>query len=217
MRNEFTLLKKLSREILGIFSLKLMLLGSILIIQSCSEDVLPITNTPLNEFEAMLKTEQPKIPKFLNTSVGDRFYNNDRSSANAQVDQTEEIKAKEELSELSNSSLEFLSSFGFTQKELIEEFGSSESTDVIMTALAFLEIDSKTEYTSTINFSSVFFNQAKAPEGDFYDDMKHCLFDAFEIGAIAGIMRVGLSQAVKDMGKKAVLRIVARAAGRTLG
>lgn len=47
----------------------------------------------------------------------------------------EEIKAKEELSELFGSSSEFLSSNGFTQQELTEELGSLKHADVIMAVL----------------------------------------------------------------------------------
>ncbi|NCP53328.1 MAG: hypothetical protein GW817_13880 [Flavobacteriales bacterium] len=124
---------------------------------------------------------------------------------------------EEEKGQSLDNSIALLNSFGVTNQDIIEEFGSLENPDIITTALA----SSRIEEQSQLGYYVVDFETGYNYSTDSYVDLKgmnntansvvDCAMDA--LGIPAGLI-VG---SAKNLGRKALLKAARKLATRMLG
>ncbi|OEK03512.1 hypothetical protein BFP97_19175 [Roseivirga sp. 4D4] len=199
------LLFKLFRGSLLLFSCKLGLFCTIIIVSSCTqEDSNP---TDLHDSEAVIR--------FTNSITGSFAHDIIRPEANFYHDELTEEDARILLNPLMSESIEFLLALGFEENEIEDELGGSESPTTLAVAFVFLEHIRMSEATA-INFTDIdtfLFNQAYAYDGDVLP----CLGEAFGFAAVGYILQEGIEAAIAHYGTRGLLRVLGRAAGRTLG
>lgn len=136
---------------------------------------------------------------------------------NKGTDINEEGKAKELLEPVLESSQDLLMSYGFTEQDLIDEFGSLDNENLIMNAMAILDISSAYVDNGGVVYNNRINLFVQSVNAQTYADFKHCLLDATGIAGAAILIQEGIKGAIKKLGKKAVLKIVGKVVARNLG
>lgn len=101
---------------------------------------------------------------------------------------------------------------GFNDADIIDEYGSLNSSKIIQAAVILFGSKTK-ELKMQLGLMEV---NAEGKVGD-YDLITSCAIDAIGITAITQLFSVGIKQAIKDMGKKAVLKMVGKVAAKYIG
>lgn len=122
--------KRFLKGILGLLMINIMLFAGFMMIQSCQSDNELIETQEqklaLEKFEFLAKETNIKIQQDLSFNNGN----------NLQQKSNNENEAKEVLNPLISESKNLLISYGFTEDEIIEEFGSFDSPEVIYMSFA---------------------------------------------------------------------------------
>ena len=190
--------------------------GGALLVQSCQTDneTFEINNIELDNFKSLVINTSPQVKNTLTlNNIGIL-----RKSSNSEI---EENEAKELLGPLVAGAKELLLSYGFTEKEISDELGSTANRDILMVGLAILEIEKEAKENSvaslnTINSNDLFFMFGQSLNAQSYEDFKRCALDASGIAGIGILLDHGISAGIKRLGKKAVLRMVGKVLARTL-
>ncbi len=198
------LLSKFSRGAIYLFTLKLSLLLIIFTVASCQqEDDVPEQENleAITEFSDFVKNG------FSNNMI--------RSEANLENAALTEESAKVMLESMSEMSMEFLIKLGFEENEINEELGGMDSPQTMAVALLLLDELSKSQAITKNHFdvSSLLFFQAQAYPGDVLP----CLGEAFGFAAVGYILSEGIEAAIEHYGTKGLMKVLGKAAGRTLG
>jgi len=215
---------KFAKGMVGIFAIKLMLFGGAFLIQSCQTDEIEDTQTieqefALLKFEGIVRSSIPRIQSVVEKQQS--FTTNSMTTLSIETQQqNEESQMKDILQPVVAGAKELLLSYGFTDEEINDEFGSTENKDVLMAGLAILEIETEANenYTSfnSINTNDLFFMFGQSANAQSYDDFKRCALDATGIAGVGILISEGIKKGIKKLGKKAVLKIVGKALARTL-
>lgn len=185
-------------------------------IQSCQTDDEYFENNKqkleLDKFKQLVIKTSPKVKTILNNSNINSLLKTQNSA---------EEEAKELLKPTLIGAKELLLSYGFTENEISDEFGSTENKDILMAGLAILEIENEAKKNSLSSLNSIksddlFFMFGQSLNAQTYEDFKHCALDAAGIAGIGILLDQGISAGIKNLGKKAVLRMVGQVLARTL-
>jgi hypothetical protein len=208
--------KKFTKGIFALFIINLFIFGGALLVQSCQTDDenFEINNIELDNFKSLVINTSPQVKNTLNQ-------NNIGTLSKSSNSEIEENNAEEILKPVVTGSKELLLSYGFTEQEISEEFGSTENKDILMAGLAILEIEKKAKennvaYLNKINNNDLFFMFGQSLNAQTYEDFKHCALDAAGIAGIGILLDHGISAGIKKLGKKAVLRMVGSVLARSL-
>jgi hypothetical protein len=209
-------IKKFTKGIFALFMINLFIFGGVLLVQSCQTDdeVFEINNIELDNFKSLVIKTSPQVKNTLKqNNIGIL-----RKNSSSEV---EENEAKEVLKPVVTGAKELLLSYGFTEQEISDEFGSIADRDILMAGLAILEIEKEAKENrvaclSKTNSNDLFFMFGQSLNAQTYEDFKHCAFDAAGIAGIGILLDQGISAGIKNLGKKAVLRMVGKVLARTL-
>ena len=213
-------MKKLFKGSIAIFAIKLLVIFSSLIYSSCQDsdftDEIP-KNYALEKFRDVSKNQILD----LNNKLKDFNEVNSRILVDpiSVLESMDEYELKPILEPIIFSGVELLRSYGLTDQEIINEFGSLTSPDISRAALAISQFESLANDGYTIEgfdhtdfvFSSLFVSQAFA--SDVYD----CALQAAGVKVLVELAEAGLGEGVKKLGKKGVQKLVRKVASRTLG
>jgi hypothetical protein len=202
--------RKYLKGMFALLVINLFFFGGSSLFQSCSVDDNEIKSeekVALSKFENVLLDIKPEVIYFIDNNL---------SIMSKGEDINNEGKAKEVLEPILVSSQDLLISYGFTEQDLIEEFGSLENKDIIISSLAILDITNAYIYNGGIVYNNQNNLFVQSINAQTYDQFKHCLFDAFQITAIATLVKVGIKGYIEKYGQKALLRIVGKFAAKTV-
>lgn len=199
-----TLFANFTRGIVYLFTLKLSIILIILTVASCSQDD---TAPDQSELEAVTK-----FTSYVKGSFSNRII---RSQANLEDNELTEEAARAMLQPMQEKSLEFLKDLGFEENVINEELGGIDNPQTMLVALLVLDELRQAQLTSAnqLEIDALFFSQAKAFDGEVLP----CLGEAFGFAAVGYILQEGIEAALAHYGTKGLLKILGKAAGRTLG
>lgn len=180
---------------------------------ACSEDEF-IENTSLTKEQAINNLKDNLI------DIKSKHYSSKNTSSRLLEDNSGFIFEEEEKAQSLNNSIALLNSFGVTNQDIIEVFGSLDNPNIILTALAAIRIEEQ----SQLGYHVVDFETGYNYSTDSYvslNDMNitanransvvDCAMDA--LGIPAGLI-VG---SAKNTGRKALLKAARKLATRMLG
>ena len=142
------------------------------------------------------------------------------SNQNLKIDDSElppnegvaEEVAEEFVNDLYIPSLDLIHSYGITDQEIIDEFGSLDPHLISMTSLAIIEAEDLVEKGYRVpDFSDEDYISLKVDGSK--DTIGGCIADALSITAAFEVLEHG----VMGIGKKGVLKLVKKVAGKYLG
>jgi len=198
------LLSKFWRGAIYLFTLKLSLLLIIFTVTSCQQE----EEVPEQEnLEAITK-----FSGFVKNGFNDGI---SRSEASLENNVLTEQRAKAMLESMTEKSIEFLVELGFQESDINEELGGKDSPQTMTVALLLLGELTRSQAVAKNQFdvSKLFFNQAHAYRGDVLP----CLGEAFGFAAVGYILSEGIEAALEHYGTKGLMKVLGKAAGRTLG
>lgn len=218
-------IKKFGKGMFAIFLLKSLLFGIVLINQSCNNEEYyeEGINTNSDEMNAFFKSAFEVSKKYVSTNstnenIGtknDLIHHTRASSENSQSEE----EAKFILEPVVENGIALLKSYGLTDDEIINEFGSLSEPEIVTAALAVyrteelardgfmikeLNEDLDYEFASLLSFSGYAYAQS---------GVGNCILEAIGVNAVIQGFRGG----IKKLGKRGVLRLIRRVALRTLG
>jgi len=204
-----------------------LLLGS-MILESCNKQE-HYTKTPnknveehLIAFKAAMKKANDKLKKTQTTVRSVEPTDEEPAPPIDPVDPPEkEALALEYVAELESSALNLIKSYGVTEAEIISEFGSLDPGKITLAAQSILATEDMIDNQQTLSifdeedYSLVALqmlgvNSANAQAQDTFGG---CVADALGVYAVAEITEKG----IKGLGKKGVLKIIRKVAGKALG
>jgi len=174
-----------------------------LAIQSCqAEDVYfiePEKKSALDNFESLIEKTAPNLSK-----ITERKYNllSSKSASSKKKPQNLEIETKNALQPLINGSINLLRSFEFSDEEIIKEFGSLDSPEVVLSGIFILAIEKD--------------KQMSLPVASDYDRAVECTLRATGLAGAGVLINEGIKEGLKKLGVKGTLKMVGKIAGRTL-
>jgi len=197
-------LNKFAKGMFAIFTIKLMLIGSAFLVQSCETNDEIFENSEkeiaLSKFESLLRQTTPT----LKTSIKSNNLNTSLSKTVAQS----ENEAKELINPLVNGTKELLLAFEIEEKDLEEVFGSKDDPRLVIVGLALLSAGSEENSQAAINFSSLFGQSTYAQSG-----IGGCVLEALGVNAAVDALKGG----IKKLGKKGAFKLLKKVAGKALG
>lgn len=211
-----TSINRFAKGIFALFIINVFLFAVFLLIQSCQTDDEYFENNKqkleLDKFKQLVIKTSPKVKTILKNSKINSLLKTQNSS---------EEEAKELLKPTLIGAKELLLSYGFSENEILDEFGSKENKDILMAGLAILEIENEAKKNSLSSLNSIksddlFFMFGQSLNAQTYEGFKHCALDATGIAGIGILLDQGISAGIKNLGKKAVLRMVGQVLARTL-
>jgi len=135
----------------------------------------------------------------------------------------DDSEAREYMQPTLSASLEYLRSNGFTNQDIIDEFGTLDSPRVIFTAMVverMVEIDRANGIANNnTRLSNFFFNEAYAMQdiqATYYDQAVNCVLRATGLAGAGVLLNEGIKEGLKKLGVKGTLKMVGQVAGRTL-
>lgn len=213
-------LRKFIKGFVGLFIVSFTLLSLNFLIQSCTNDDPYEENMAIDRtvekdnFLSSLKTAEDKYK--INTSgIALRATNSnelDIISAIGGEDNLELI-----IRDLQPSALNLIRSYGITDAELIEEFGSLDAPGIDEVAMLIIETDNLLEHGHTLDiFTQEDYLASIAPlfgTQMYAQTVGGCLGEAAGIKIIQDAIQGG----IKKLGKKGVMKLVRKVASRYLG
>mgnify|MGYP000954290271 CR=1 FL=1 len=205
-------LNKFAKGMFAIFTIKLLFIGTLLIIQSCQTDDSFLDNQDqklaVDNFKTLVIESKPKL---------DNYFSKKQSLLSRKSTASEENEMKDILEPLLNGSKDLLHAYNFTDKEIKEELGDLNSPEVILSAVLIvaLEKDKQISTASTIDLSSLFATSLYAQENN-YDKTVNCVLRATGLAGAGVLLNEGIKEGIKKIGVKGTLKMVGKVAGRTL-
>lgn len=164
-------------------------------------------NSSTNENQTQEILDFRKSHSNLNKSVSELFNkSNSRINGDSSLDLADEQTAISVLSPYMQSSLDFLYDHGFTQTEIIEEFGSLSNPAIIASADYINKIELTYPPTLSVDERTNSNTYKVGDDPDMYD----CLLRAAGIDAVIEIFNGKLS---KQIAKKAIRKIIVKYVG----
>lgn len=199
-----TLFAKFTRGVICIFTLKLSIVLVVVSVASCTQED---TTPDQSEMEA--------VTKFSTFVKGGFSSNIIKSQANLGDNELTEEAAKAMLKPMQEKSMEFLKELGFEENVINDELGGVDNPQTMLVALLILDELRQTQATTRnhLEINAMLFNQAKAFDGEVLP----CLGEAFPFAAIGYVLQEGIEAAIERYGTKGLMKILGKAAGRTLG
>jgi len=196
------IIKKTGKGLVGVFCLKILLFSFFLFIQSCQEGVIP-----QNQFD------ENAIERYQSFVHGGILRNSSRSTANLETTDLTDQGAKKLLSEFTQESIIFLRALGFDNEDINSELGGADSPTTAAIAYILLQDLNKNNYqVNNASLNQLVFNQAYAG-----GEIKDCILHAFGFAAVGYVLQFGIEEAIEHYGKKGLIKVLGKAAGRTLG
>tara|TARA_B110000114_G_scaffold180549_1_gene216557 strand:+ start:155 stop:832 length:678 start_codon:yes stop_codon:yes gene_type:complete len=209
-------MKKIAKGMFALFTINLLIFGGIILIQSCQTDDenFEINNVELDNFKSLVINISPEVKTTLKQ-------NNKNVLGKSINSQDEESEAKEILQPAVTGAKKLLLSYGFSEKEISDEFGTTINKDILMAGLAILEIEKEANKmndlsSNLIKNNDLFLMFGQSVNAQSYADFKRCALDATGIAGIGILLSHGINEGIKKLGKKAVLKIIGKALSRTL-
>lgn len=125
---------------------------------------------------------------------------------------SEEEIADDFVNDIYNPSLDLIHSYGVTDQEIIQEFGSLHPSKIALAALAITEAENIIDQGYMIP-ELEFEDYQTAKLGPMSDTIGGCIADAIGIAAAFEVIESG----VMGLGKKGVLKIIRKVGGKYLG
>lgn len=217
---------KLMKGILAIFTIKLFFLIPVFVIQSCSKDSDgfyeegELTNlAELNNFYHIAQD----VAKNINTNK--RFSNfKTRKGLNKKTqflegDSQMEAELQASISPLVDSGVDLLRSYGFTNAEIITEFGSLNEPNIAIAAFAIYEAELYAQegypvegLDESIDYELVSFLLGSQPVYA-QSNIGNCVLEALGVNAVIN----GFKGGIKKLGKRGALKLFRKVALRYLG
>lgn len=137
------------------------------------------------------------------------------------INELGESEAREFMLPMVQSGVELLRSYGLSDHEIIFEFGSLDSPEISRAALAITRFEDLVNdgyildgYDDTdFIIAGLFFQSAYAGGSQWYD----CAIRAAGVEVLVQMGQAGISNIVKRLGKKGVIKLIGKIASRTLG
>lgn len=196
-------LESLAKGFIGIFMIKLLLAGSIFLIQSCDLESEIFDNTEeqiaLQKFESLVRKETVRFKKIIDKQ---NSLSND-GSLNS-LDSQNQIKeeATKALLPLIQATFELFSNYGIYESDFLEEL-EPEDPRIVILGLALLSAKSQDKAVA-INLSELFGSNLYAQ--NTYD----CALRAFGIDVVVEFFKGNVD---KVIAKKALKKIASRVIG----
>lgn len=202
-------LKKFAKGMFAIFTIKLMFLGVILIIQSCETNDEIFENSEkelaLSKFENILWQTTPILRTGLKNNNSDiRFSRTENGNVADELDN----EADELIEPLINGTKELLLAFEIEEKDLEEIFGSKDDPRLVIFGLALLSAENEYNNQTVADFSNLFIQSTYAQSG-----VGNCVLEALGVNAAVDALKGG----IKKLGKKGAFKLLKKIAGKTLG
>ncbi len=212
----------------AIFTIKFIFIGLMFLNQACSDDLNYEDGISPNKIESQKFINSVKIAneKIKNSSIlsyheqQNNLSNEFKTDSLSSEDEPTEEEAQEILKPVVNDGVALLKSFGVTEEEIINEFGSLDSPDIATAALAVHRINDMSQmsyFVKELNDDDYVYNDfsfittsAYAQTGNVYLD---CALVAVGVDTIVEYFQ----GKIKSLGKKGVLKIIRKVATRTLG
>jgi hypothetical protein len=196
-------MKKIAKGMFALFTINLLIFGGVLLIQSCqTDDEIFENNNQKIELEKFKELVINTVPKAKKTTLKSNLL-----SKNANLEN--ENNAKESLKSLSNGSRDLLESYGFTTKEIEDEYGSWDDPKVVSLSLTLFrleQINEKSNKTS-FNFSPLFIQSSYAQ-----NSIKDCALRALGVDKLVDWARGKYLSGYAA--RKALIKAVGKAAAR---
>ncbi|WP_420387941.1 hypothetical protein [Roseivirga sp.] len=189
---------KFSRGLVGFFTLKLSLLILVFVVVSCQDNMRPNYHFDQNVID--------EYASFVQTGL---FSSMSRSQASIEEGSVTEQQAKALMKDLTERSMSFLRGLGFSEEDINSELGGINSPSTSVVALILLENIKTDQLTSSKN---IWINQAYAKS-----DVWGCIGEAFGFAAVGYLLEYGIEEAIEHYGKKGLIKVLGKAAGKTLG
>lgn len=154
-------MKRIAKGMFALFTFNLLIFGGALLIQSCQTDDEIFENSnqkvELEKFKSLVINTAPEAKKITLKS-------NLLSKSNNLKNEND---AKESLKSLSIGSRDLLESYGFTTKEIEEEYGSWDSPQVISLSLTLFRLEQIRDNSNktSFKFSPLFIQSSYAQNG----------------------------------------------------
>lgn len=200
MENGF---KKFAKGMVAIFTIKLLLVGTIFVIQSCQTDneifENPEQQIALNKFESLAKKTTIRLES---VAIKQNSLLIAKSANFEEIQNQTEQEAKDVLKPLIEGTKELFSSYGVEESDFLEEL-DSEDPRIAILGLALLSAKNNDNEVA-VNLSGLFVSDMYAQ--DAYD----CALRAVGIDAIIELFK---GKVTRKIAKKALRKIASRALG----
>ncbi len=134
------------------------------------------------------------------------FVKNGSSRANLENSELTEVEAKTLMMPLIDESLLFLENLGFEKSDVFEEIGDADSPQIGEAAISLFVL---------ISQEKGFYSTTSEVGGD--NEFLACLAEILPIALISKLVEVGIDEFVEKYGKRALVKIVGKTLGKTLG
>jgi hypothetical protein len=190
---------------------------------SCSESFFEEINSSnhLEKFKKTTKEGALKLRDYAEESNENKRIALDDPDMLLLIGEMDEYEAKEYMLPIVQSAVDLLRFYGLSDAEIISEFGSLESPEISRAALAITRFEDLVNdgyiiegYDDTdFIIAGLFFQSAYAGGSQWYD----CAIRAAGVEVLVQMGQGGISNIVKRLGKKGVIKLIDKIASRTLG
>ncbi len=205
-------IKKISKGMIAIFTIKILLLGGIFIFQSCLNDFEEVNDgseqkLAITKFKSIVIKTTPKIrsvieKQHLLTAKG-------LSTNKANVKAEKEINSA--IAPIISGTKELLRTFDLTESDLAEVFDDPNDPRISIVGLTILASENNEGNQIAMNFASILGTSVYAQS---WGDIGRCAAAALGVDLIYGLTDAGASAAWK---RKALKKLFKKVATRILG
>jgi hypothetical protein len=202
LKNVTDVFSKYGKIIIVLFTIKILLFGSLFLFNSCKKQIPNLVENQQQESVSNMKDVTIESLDFIKNDLNIQELKKEKSLT---FSDEIEVKAKKELTPIIENGLNVLYSYGLTDKDILENFESLEDPKIALLALAIVSVESTEETHANLNSFLVNNSFAAQPS------IGSCAMDALGIPASL------LMGTAKGTSAKAIMKAAGKLAGRTIG
>ncbi len=207
LKNVTDVFSKYGKIIIVLFTIKILLFGSLFLFNSCKKQIPNLVENQQQESVSNMKDVTIESLDFIKNDLNIQELKKEKSLT---FSDEIEVKAKKELTPIIENGLNVLYSYGLTDKDILENFESLEDPKIALLALAIVSVESTEETHACLN-SFLVNNSFAAQQGQGSPSIGSCAMDALGIPASL------LMGTAKGTSAKAIMKAAGKLAGRTIG